>query len=398
MTIKIFYKDPYIKSFTAKVIKQRQDHEGKWYVVLDKTAFYPTGGGQPHDIGSLNGSNVERVDDVEGEVRHYVQAPIDEIDNVKGEINWLIRFDHMQQHAGQHILSATFEELFGFKTVSFHLGKELCTIDLDIPELSLRDAEKAEGYANQIILENRPIEARWMNKEEVDQYELRKELSVEENIRLVIIPGFDYNGCGGTHPDTTGQVVAIKLLNWEKQRQRIRLEFVCGDRVRNQLGKKQSIINQLNQLLSSPEANLVTVVERLLKNEKEMGKSLQETREKLFNYEVTELTNNYEVINGTNVVGKVFDELSMKELQKIAKLVVGNKKDVVAILINTTKAKLQLVVARGSEVNLSMSELIKNSLLIIDGKGGGNEELAQGGGEPTITGEQFLQEIKEVMK
>ncbi|WP_313897576.1 alanyl-tRNA editing protein [Bacillus litorisediminis] len=161
------------------------------------------------------------MEDREGEIRHYLEKPIPDISQpVIGQIDWDRRFDHMQQHAGQHILSAAFEELFHMKTVSFHLGTEVLTIDLDTSELTEDIALQAENLANQIILENRPIETKWVTEEEAKKYRLRKELSVTDQIRLVIIPDFDYNGCGGTHPSSTGQVGSIKILNWEKQRKK----------------------------------------------------------------------------------------------------------------------------------------------------------------------------------
>jgi alanyl-tRNA synthetase len=213
-TEKVYYQDPYKQSFTTKLVKQAQDKNGGYYVVLEKTIFYPTGGGQPHDTGMINGVHVYEVEEIDGEIRHYVEQPIESHNEIIGEIAWDRRFDHMQQHTGQHILSAAFEEVYGYKTVSFHLGKELCTIDLEISNLNEEEANQTEELANKIILENRPIETKWITEAELSHYSLRKELSVSENIRLVIIPNFDYNGCGGTHPNSTGQVSAIKILNW----------------------------------------------------------------------------------------------------------------------------------------------------------------------------------------
>lgn len=247
-------------------------------------------GGQPHDTGTLNHIKVVNVEEINGEIRHFVEKPISEQNiDVTGVIDWERRFDHMQQHSGQHILSAAFEELFGYRTVSFHLGKEVLTIDLDIEELSEQKAMEAEKLANQIILENRPIETKWVTERELSKYPLRKQPSVTENIRLVIIPDFDYNGCGGTHPHSTGQVGAIKILDWERQRKRIRVQFVCGNRVLKQLGKKQKVIRELNALLNASEEEIITAASRLLDHAKETEKSLEEARENLLHYEAKEL-------------------------------------------------------------------------------------------------------------
>lgn len=229
MEQKLYYQDAYLQTFSAKVRKQTQDESGNWFVVLDRTAFYPTGGGQPFDIGTLNDIQVLNVEEIEGEIRHYIDRPIAETEEkIFGVIDWQRRFDHMQQHAGQHILSATFEELFEFETVSFHLGKEVLTIDLNTDELKEEQAQQVEIRANQIILENQPIDTRWVNSAELSQYKLRKRISVTEDIRLVIIPDFDYNGCGGTHPNSTGQVGSLKILDWERQKRKFEFNLYVG--------------------------------------------------------------------------------------------------------------------------------------------------------------------------
>lgn len=221
---KLFYKDPYLKTFETKILKQQQVKKGDFYITLEETAFYPTGGGQPHDIGTLNGVKVLNVEEVDGEIRHYVERTLPHLDDqVVGVIDWERRFDHMQQHTGQHILSAAFAQLYDIHTVGFHLGNDTVTIDLDISELTEEMAGKAEKLANDIIMENRAIVTKWVEYDDLVNYPIRKLPSVKENIRLVIIDEFDYNGCGGTHPSATGEVGAIKVLNWERQRKK----FVC---------------------------------------------------------------------------------------------------------------------------------------------------------------------------
>ncbi|MDP4164911.1 MAG: alanyl-tRNA editing protein, partial [Bacillota bacterium] len=289
MKNKIFYRDAYICNFTSKIVKQAVDEDGRVFVVLEETAFYPTGGGQPHDVGTLNGIEVEDVEEIDGEIRHYVKMPLSEVGaDVLGAIDWERRFDHMQQHSGQHILSAAFERLFNMKTLSFHLGKEVLTIDLGVEKLTEEDAWQAEELANRIILENRTIESKWVTEQELENYHLRKKIAVTDNIRLVIIPDFDDNGCGGTHPDSTGQVAAIKILDWEKQKNNTRLRFICGSRVRKQLYQKQEILTQLSPLLNAPEETLVSAVRRQLEVVKDLEKALDATKETLLRYEASE--------------------------------------------------------------------------------------------------------------
>ncbi|MGG1684419.1 alanyl-tRNA editing protein [Pseudalkalibacillus sp. NRS-1564] len=218
MTTKLFYQDPYITTFTAEKWEQFTDDANRSYVVLDQTAFYPTGGGQPYDSGTINGVQVLDVEEVDGEVRHYVDGKLPEAEHIHGDINWPRRFDHMQQHTGQHILSAAFEDQLGYSTVSFHLGQEVCTIDLNVATLDDDEVRAAEKFANNVVQQNLPIETKWVSEEELANYTLRKQLAVSEDIRLVMIPDVDYSGCGGTHPSSTGQVQAVSILKIEKQK------------------------------------------------------------------------------------------------------------------------------------------------------------------------------------
>ncbi|MCM3707496.1 MULTISPECIES: alanyl-tRNA editing protein [Cytobacillus] len=384
---KLYYENPYIKTFETELVYQAADDRGV-YAVLKETAFYPTGGGQPHDKGKLNGLKVVDVEEVEGEIRHYLEKELNPSNSgVSGEIDWSRRFDHMQQHAGQHILSAAFEELYGYKTVSFHLGNETLTIDLEINELPAGHAEEAERLANDIILENRPIEARWVNAEEASQFPLRKQLSVSENIRLVIIPEFDYNGCGGTHPSSTGQVAGVKILDWERQKKKIRVQFICGSRILTQLQTKHEITGNLSQLLNAPEQDLPSAASRLIENGKDLEKQLEAAKEALLDYEAKEMFTS----GKEKCISKVFEGRSIQELQKLARLIASQSETADVILINETAEKLQFVCARGAYSESDMKSLSAELLQKINGKGGGNPQFAQGGGDKLMSGEDLLE-------
>jgi len=391
MEQKLFYKDVYIKSFYAELLKQAED-DGRPYAVLSQTAFYPTGGGQPFDTGTLNGVEVLAVEEVDGEIRHYIAEHIGASEKVEGVIDWERRFDHMQQHAGQHILSAAFEDLFQYKTISFHLGKEILTIDLDTDTLSQEEVAEAEKLANQIILENRPIVTKWVNSDELQQYNLRKELSVSENIRLVIIPEFDYNGCGGTHPGSTGQVASLKILSWERQKKKVRVEFICGARVLHQLEKKHILLQQLTSLLNAPEHDMEESVIRLLENRKELEKAVEESKETLLAYEASELIDQ----SSNEVIGRMYQNRNVQELQKLGKMLVARADAKTVILLAENNDKLQFVLARGSSAAGNMKEIAGKVLPLINGKGGGNEAFAQGGGDKLIPADQFMKQIEEM--
>lgn len=395
MTEKLYYQDVYIKDFTTNAVKQAQDEMGNWYVILAETAFYPTGGGQPNDMGTLNGTNVINVEEIDGEIRHFVGKKLEQTDDIIGVLNWERRFDHMQQHAGQHILTAAFVELFQFETVSFHLGMETATIDLNTQNLTLEMVKQVEDRANEILRENRPIDTKWVTKEEALQYKLRKELSVAEDIRLVIIPDYDYNGCGGTHPSTTGQVSAIKVLDWEKQKKQIRVRFVCGDRVLKQLHEKHEVLLDLSRHLSSPEKDMSAAVQKLLNTNKELGKTIEELNDQLLQHEAEALISEATDWNGKLVVSKVFHNRTVKQLQKLAKMIIDQAENYHVFFVAENDQQLQFICVRDATSGISMNSIVKEVLPLINGKGGGSDVSAQGGGEAAISGEELMKHIKQ---
>ncbi len=393
MKRKLFYADAYLQRDMTKVVNVAKDELEKWYVTLEETVFFPTGGGQPHDIGKINDVVVFDVEEIDGEIRHYIAEPLLEVGAaVEMEINWQRRFDFMQQHTGQHLLTASFVELYGIQTTSFHLGKELVTIDLDVKKVTDEQLLEVEKRANQIILENRPIETKWVNKEELAAYPLRKKVAVEEDIRLVIIPDFDYNGCGGTHPSSTGQIGTLKILDTEMQKGHVRVHFVCGNRVLDQLHRKQKTLQEVTHLLSASEDGVVNSVKVLLDNGKKHEKTLDEAQQQLLNYEVKEIVGDMK--EGTTSIERVFQQRSIQQLQKLARLIVTEATATQLIFIAENDGLLQIVLARGTDNQMNMKQLIAQILPLINGKGGGSETFAQGGGATDLTGEQLLEKIR----
>ncbi|MDX5475150.1 MAG: alanine--tRNA ligase-related protein [Bacillaceae bacterium] len=399
MTEKLFYQDQTVKSFEATIVKYDTDENGKKYVVLDQTHFYPTGGGQPHDIGYLNNERVVDIEEINGVVRHFILTGIFTIgEKVTATIDWEHRFDHMQQHCGQHILSAAFAHLFSYQTISFHLGKETCTIDLETNSISEVELSEAEKLANEIILENHPIETKWITEKEIHQYPLRKVPSVQENIRLVIIPDFDYNACGGTHPTSTGQVSSIKILGIEKQKKHVRLQFIAGKRVLNQFERKNNITKQLTKLLNIPEERLVETAQTMLNNMKQLEKNVEICEDTILSLEAVNLLQSKEIRNNIHVVHALYDDKTMKSIQKLGKILSEQDDDVLAILVVNNGDKFQFVCSKGRNVPFNMNLLVKNVLPLIDGKGGGSETMAQGGGLTKIPYELLVDElVKQVV-
>ncbi|WP_243523560.1 DHHA1 domain-containing protein [Bacillus pseudomycoides] len=389
MNQKIYYTDAYQQSFTAQIIKQDYDSEKKLYVTLTETAFYPTGGGQPHDTGILNEAAVTNVEEIDGEIRHFISSEL-HTKEVTGKINWQRRFDHMQQHTAQHILSAAFWDHFDIPTIGFHLGKETITIDLDTPELSIETANSALQIANQVVFENHPIHIRWMNLEEAKQLPLRKEPTLTDNIRVVIIENYDYNCCGGTHPKYTGEVGPIHIIGWERNKGGIRLTFVAGWRVLKLMERYQHIIKDVSKQLNSSENDIPNKVTQLLTSQKESEKELQTMNEKLLFVEANELLQQSKDVHAGTLISKVFKNQSMQEIAKLSAIITEKNEHSITYFVTENEEKLQCVLACGKAVTANMNTILKNALPAIEGKGGGNPKSARGGGKAVITGEEFL--------
>ncbi|GAJ98247.1 alanyl-tRNA editing protein [Geomicrobium sp. JCM 19055] len=336
MTHKLYYDDAYLKEFEANVIKTTSD-----YIVLDQTAFYPEGGGQPGDTGHLAGVGVYDTQEVDGEIRHYIKEPIERA-TVTGVIDWHRRFDHMQQHLGQHLLSATFDDVYGYKTIGFHLGKETVTIDLDIPSLQNEEMVHVERVVNSIVFENLDVETRFVTNDQLHHYPLRKAPTVDEQIRLVIVPEYDYNGCGGTHPLTTSEVGIIKLLKTEKVRKSVRLHFVCGLRA----------VQRWNIETKKMEEQFT----ELRRVNEDRSNQLEQAHEQLHHYEVREW------VDGTHsVIERVYENRSIKDLQLLAKLATQEQPTLTVRLFTVIPhEKVQCVFARGNDVDLDMNECLKD--------------------------------------
>ncbi|HHY2676185.1 alanyl-tRNA editing protein [Bacillus toyonensis] len=392
MEQKLYYIDAYTKDFTTKIIKQDYDKEDNLYVVLNETAFYPTGGGQPYDTGTLNGTLVTNVEEVNGEIRHFIAEQL-ETAEVEGKINWERRFDHMQQHAAQHILSAAFWDHFNIPTIGFHLGKETVTIDLETENLPAETIEKAVQIANNIVFENHPIRIQWMNLEEAKTLPLRKEPTLTENIRVVIIENFDYNGCGGTHPRRTGEVGLIQVLNWERNKGGIRLTFIAGWRTLKLTGQQQQIMKDVSKQLNSSETDIPAKVAQLLISQKENEKAIQTMNEKLLFAEANELLQQPAEIHAGFLISKVFTNRSMQEVAKLSAIITEQQEHAITYFIIENDDKLQCILACGKTVTLDMNALLKDALPAIEGKGGGNKKSARGGGKAIMSGDEFLHQL-----
>ena len=273
-------------------------------------------------------------------------------------------------------------------TVSFHLGTGLVSIDLQTSAVTEEQLAQAEKRANEIILENRPIETKWVTADELSQYNLRKDIAVEGDIRLVIIPDYDYNGCGGTHPTSTGQVQAIKIMEVEKMKSNMRVHFVCGQRVLNELAMRKTVLTNTARQLSVPEIEAADALKKVMQTAKATEKALADAQDQLLEVEAKELA-----ASGTQIA-QAYENRSIQQLQKLAKMVTTLNSQAIVTLAADNGDKLQFVAMRGADVTASMKDIAARALPIINGKGGGNDNAVQGGGDKLVSAQELLQAMQ----
>ncbi|MFO7539770.1 MAG: alanyl-tRNA editing protein [Chloroflexota bacterium] len=380
MSLRLYYDDAYLTEFTAHVTA-RLEIEGQPAVVLDRSCFYPTSGGQPHDQGWLNETAVTNVTlHPDHGLLHWLASPLS-TDRVNGRIDWPRRFDHMQQHTGQHLLSQAFIQVAQAETVGFHLTADNLTIDLNSSDLTETQIETAERLANQIIWENRPVSSRLVTPEQARQMALRKLPDVAEtHIRLIEIEHFDTTACGGTHVARTGAVGLVKVVKQERRGSQQRLTFVCGRRALNDYGHKHQVIDTLMNRLTTAAEELDPTVARLQEEGKQAKRQLKRQAEQLVAAEAERLLQTAFVHNKLRIIKQVFTNRDPNYLRQLAGQLAQHES--VIVLLGLAGIKSQLVFARAGNTPGAMDQLLIEALAIIspDARGGGSSMMAQGGG------------------
>jgi alanyl-tRNA synthetase len=394
-TERLYYGDSYLREFTARVVGVRQA-EGKTEVVLDRTAFYPESGGQPMDMGSIAGLPVVGVVEREGEIVHQLQGQLDAGQEVEGKLQWDRRFDHMQQHSGQHILSQAFEQLLDARTVSFHMGAEISNIDLSISTLSPEQAEQVEELANRVVFEDRPVRVHMLEEADLASFNLRKGTDRTEDIRVVEVPGFDVIPCGGTHVRCTGEIGMIKLVRWERRSGNVRVEFLCGRRALLDYRMKNRAVVSLAAALSVRDREVPEVVERLLRDSGELRHQIGQLRNRLLDYRAEELSRLAAPVGSVLVVATQLDEASADDLKHLA-LRITEAPGRVALLAAEGE-KTQLVFARSEDLTIDVGSLLRQVCAPLGGRGGGRSNLAQGGIPEHGKARQALDEAVELLR
>jgi alanyl-tRNA synthetase len=412
MTVRLYYDDATLTSFEAAVTDihevSRENGQSLWQIALDRSAFYPTSGGQPHDVGTLEATAKSGAtlavpvlaveEDEHGEVWHTVQKPLLTGTVVRGTVDWERRLDHMQQHAGQHLLSAAFVRVCRAHTVSFHLGAESATIDLGVEQLAPEDVVRAERLANSVIAEDRPIALRVVPRAEAEALlaggMLRKLPEREGSIRMVEIADFDLNACGGTHLRSTGQIGGLLLRKVEKVRQGFRVEFVCGQRAIATARRDFELLAQTALLFSAPAQQLPELVLRQMAEARSAAKSRQALLEDLANYQAAMLLVAYPEDNGLHYVSATLPVYDAVYARLLAARLVSAAPRTVALIASTAADPATVVLARAASPDaIHCGNLLREHLAAFGVRGGGSAEMAQGA-IPTAQLEALLAQME----
>jgi alanyl-tRNA synthetase len=396
-TDRLYYHDSRLLEFDARVISLSERDDGQIAVTLDRTAFYPTGGGQPTDTGTLGDARVVDCIDAEDDgVLHVIQGPTPEVgDNVHGKIDWLRRLDHLQQHTGQHILSAAFVQLFDAPTRSFRVLEHECEIDVALGDPTDERIEQAVDLANQIIWESRSIQIRQVTSEEATALPLRKEPAREGELRIIEIAGFDLTPCGGTHAMSTGEVGVIAVRSWERAKGLARIQFVAGVRALADYRKANHAAREVAALFSAGREDSPALVVKIIEDNKKLTRRVGELEEVASRVEAEDLVKQASegepgssstvregsINEGQAVlIAKVFDDRNADSLKHLALALIAHP-HTIALLGSRDGATARMVFARSSDATGDMNALMRDACKMIDGRGGGKPDMAQGGGK-----------------
>jgi alanyl-tRNA synthetase len=394
MTDRLYYADAYLQTFDARVTRV-SSKDGRTLVVLDRTAFYPTSGGQPFDVGTFAGPEragpqtdvgrpfqgrlqvVDVIDEDDGEIAHVVDGgALEPGQTVSGAIDWTRRFDHMQQHTGQHVLSAAIDRLFNVRTVSFHLGTDASTIDLS-RELTRGELVAAEGEANRIVWENHPVSIRYATAEEAATLPLRKESVREGTLRLIDIENVDLSACGGTHVAKTGGIGVIAIGATERFKGGQRVEFFCGGRALTQFRSMRDAVAGAVRVLSVLPDELPAAIEKLQTDARDRQKTITALQMDLARYRAEEFASSAEEIPAGRLVARAVDT-DANGLKSLASAMTS-RPGYIAVLVSTARPAL-VVVARSQDVTVAANQIVAALTGTFGGRGGGKPDLAQAGG------------------
>mgnify|MGYP001021134241 FL=1 len=377
MTEKIYLINPYLRQVDARIVEKKYMNN-RYYIKTNKTIFYPNlAGGQPGDKGTINGVEVLDTYEDNGDIVHVTKDNIHS-DKVQLSIDWDNRFDYMQQHSGQHLLSAVFYKLYNGETIGFYIGKEYVYIDINIPNISDDEIEKIEEFANKIIFSNFSIKSYIIEKGDINRLPVRKEPIVNSNIRIVEIDGIDFSPCCGTHLRNTGEIGIVKIRKVEKYKGNIRVEFVCGNRALKDYTWKNRYIRRISDLLSSKDKDVYDRVQKLYIQKEELEKENRDLRKELYQYRSQKLLKESKSIKGKNCICKKFKDADFKVLNNIVAHLNSLDNNIIIFGIDGTENS-QFIASRSPNININMKNIFKEISQEIDIQGGGSPQTVQGG-------------------
>lgn len=379
-TVRLYREDPSLATFTAKVLEVRELEEESWAIVIDRTAFYPEGGGQPADEGRLGEAEVFDVQEEEGVIVHYADCPLEVGEEVEGSIDWERRWDIMQQHTGQHLLSGVLLDDFDAATRGFHMGAEESTIDLS-RELGPQDLSLAQARANVLVDADLPVTSRVVDREDPAVKAARRPPPGVDEVRLVEIEGVDSVPCGGTHVPSTSRIGGIHILagGSSKAHGLFRISFLCGTRLRRRLGRLDRLVTELSHMLTTNPDDFRERFEDFQEQNKDLKSEVTELRRALVPLRTEALLETAESIGPGRVVLARVDDLPPETLPAIASALTEHS-DVVALLGAEVAGAGRLIFARGEGLDLDMGTLLSSAAAILGGGGGGAPHHASGGG------------------
>ena len=374
---RLYYTDAYVTRFEAEIV-DRLNWQGRPAVVLDRTAFYPTSGGQPFDTGEIGGARViDVVDGDDGRIVHVVDGDVVSGPGVHCGIDWARRFDHMQQHTGQHVLSAAFERTAGIRTESFHLGTETCTIDVSAT-VSSEAASAAEHEANRVIWQNLPVTVRFVDEAEIPRLALRKPPPVRAGVlRVIEIEGVDLSACGGTHVARTGEIGLIGIGSIERYKGGTRVEFVCGGRALSRFRQVHDALAASARQLGCAPADVPAGIDRLQTESKQQRNALRDVQQEVSELRGAQLRGQAVRRGNLSVVARHLTGLDPSALKALAAAVASEPGHVAIVIAGDP---VSVVVARGPAGEVDSSAVIRALIARFGGRGGGRTELAQAGG------------------
>lgn len=374
MTEKLFYQDSHRTEFTAKVISCEEAKDG-YRVVLDQTVFFPEGGGQYADTGMLGDTEVTDVHEKDDVIYHTTKAPLEAGSEVNGKINWDERFEKMQQHTGEHIVSGIVHERFGYNNVGFHLGSDYCTMDFDGP-ISKEQLKEIEAAANEAVYQDLEIKILYPSKDELKELDYRSKIEIEGQVRIVDIPGYDVCACCAPHVKTTGEIGAIKLVSMVNYKGGERITMLCGRRAMRDYEKKDSMTKEISALLCAKEYEVAEAVVRLKDEQNRMKSQLAEMQQKLLEYRVAEIAVDQKIVTvfDSTLSGNLPREMMNKLLDKGA--------EICAVFAGTDEEGYRYVIGSRSEDVRPLSKMLNTTF---QGRGGGKPEMVQGSVKGTRT-------------